>query len=149
LCAALINSRFQVVKNKAVMIKPFIQMRDRLLEFIGRIIFPRPLPKEGRHEVKMTVIAPHSEGPAQTVSSVKLTALKTKAGPLFLALALGLSTVVVVTGITGCVNGPFTSNLNQSPPYDKPTWRGDDHAQPVYTSPTVTPATNNLANSPS
>jgi len=94
-------------------------------------------------------VTPHSEGPAQAVISANMTTLKFKAGPLFLALGLGLSTAVVVTGITGCANGPFSSNLNQSPPDFKPTWRGDDHTPPVYTSPTVTPATNNLANSPS
>jgi hypothetical protein len=76
--------------------------------------------------------------------------MKIKAGSLFLALGLGLSTAAVVTGITGCAGGPFSSNLNQSPTDVNPTWSGDDHAQPVYTSPTVTPATNNLpaANTP-
>jgi hypothetical protein len=78
-----------------------------------------------------------------------MTALKIKTGLMFLMLGLGLSMAVMVTGITGCVNGPFSSNLNQSPADFKPTWRGDDHTPPVYTSPTVTPATNNLANSPS
>jgi hypothetical protein len=78
-----------------------------------------------------------------------MTALKIKTGPLFLALGLGLSTAVVVTSITGCASGPFSSNLNQSPPYFRPTMSDDDHTPPVYTSPTVTPATNNLANSPS
>jgi hypothetical protein len=72
-----------------------------------------------------------------------MTALKIKADHLFLALWLGLSTAVIVTGITGCVSGPFSSNLNQSPTDNQPTWSGDDHAMPVYTSPTVTPATNN------
>ena len=75
--------------------------------------------------------------------------MKIKAGHLFLALGLGLSTAVIATGIIGCVGGPFSSNLNQSPPDSKSAREGDDHAQPVYTSPTVTPATNNLANSPS
>jgi hypothetical protein len=69
--------------------------------------------------------------------------MKIKAGHLFLALGLGLSTAVIATGITGCVGGPFSSNLNQSPTDFQPTWSGDDHAMPVYTSPTVTPATNN------
>jgi hypothetical protein len=79
-----------------------------------------------------------------------MTALKIKAGYLFLALWLGLSTTVVFTGITGCASGPFSSNLNQSPTDVKPTWSGDDHAMPVYTSPTVTPTTNNwpVTNSP-
>jgi hypothetical protein len=70
--------------------------------------------------------------------------MKIKAGSLFLALGLGLSTAAAVTGITGCVGDQHPSNPNQSPPYFKPTWSGDDHAQPVYTSPTVTPATTNL-----
>jgi hypothetical protein len=76
--------------------------------------------------------------------------MKIKAGSLFLALGLGLSTAAAVTGITGCVGGPFSSNLNQSPTDFQPTWSGDDHAMPVYTSPTVTPATTNLpaANTP-
>jgi len=78
-----------------------------------------------------------------------MTAIKIKAGRLFLALGLGLSMAAVITGTTGCASGPFSSNLNQSPTGFKPTWRGDDHTPPVYTSPTVTPATNNLANSPS
>jgi hypothetical protein len=76
--------------------------------------------------------------------------MKIKAGSLFLALGLGLSTAAAVTGITGCVGDQHPANPNQSPPYFKPTWSGDDHAQPVYTSPTVTPATTNLptANTP-
>jgi hypothetical protein len=69
--------------------------------------------------------------------------MKIKAGHLFLALGLGLLTAVIVTGITGCIGNQHQSNPNQSPPYFKPTWSGDDHAQPVFTSPTVTPATNN------
>jgi hypothetical protein len=79
-----------------------------------------------------------------------MTALKIKAGHLFLALWLGLSMATVITGTTGCASGPFSSNLNQSPTDFQPTWSGDDHAQPVYTSPTVTPATTNLptANTP-
>jgi hypothetical protein len=76
-----------------------------------------------------------------------MTTLKIKACRSLLVLVLGLSTTVVVTGLTGCVSGPFSSNLNQSPPNYKPTWSGDDHNQPVFTSPTVTPATNNLRNS--
>ena len=77
-----------------------------------------------------------------------MTAFKIKAGRLFLALGLGLSMAAVITGTTGCVSGPFSSNLNHSPTDSQPTWSGDDHAMPVYTSPTVTPATNNLANTP-
>jgi hypothetical protein len=51
--------------------------------------------------------------------------------------------------MTGCASGPFSSNLNQSPTDSHPTQDGEDHAVPVFTSPTVTPATNNLANTPS
>jgi hypothetical protein len=79
-----------------------------------------------------------------------MTALKIKAGSLFLALCLGLSTAAFVTSTIGCASGPFSSNLNQSPPDIQPTWSGDDHAMPVYTSPIVTPTTNNwpATNSP-
>jgi hypothetical protein len=71
--------------------------------------------------------------------------MKIKTGRVFTALGLGLSMAAI---ITGCASGPFSSNLNQSPPYFNPTWRGDDHTPPVYTSPAVTPETNNLANTP-
>jgi hypothetical protein len=76
-----------------------------------------------------------------------MTALKIKASYLFLALGLGLSTAAMVTG---CASGPFSSSLGHSPTDSQPTWSGDDHAMPVYTSPTVTPATTNLpaANTP-
>jgi hypothetical protein len=77
-----------------------------------------------------------------------MTALKIKAGRLFLALGLGLSMATVITGTTGCASGPFSSNLNQSPTDFQSTSDGEDHAMPVYTSPTVAPATNNLANTP-
>ena len=73
-----------------------------------------------------------------------MTTLKIKAGRLFLALGLGLSTAAMVTSITGCASGPFSSNLNHSPTDNQPTWSGDDHAMPVYTSPAVTPASTNL-----
>jgi hypothetical protein len=78
-----------------------------------------------------------------------MTAIKIKAGRLLLALALGLSMAAIVTSMTGCASGPFSSNLNQSPTDSNPTQDGEDHAMPVYTSPIVTPATNNLANTPS
>jgi hypothetical protein len=79
-----------------------------------------------------------------------MTAIKIKAGRLFLALYLVLTTAAVITGITGCVSDEHSSNPNESPLYFKPTFSGDDHAQPVYTSPAVTPATTNLpaANTP-
>jgi len=68
--------------------------------------------------------------------------MKIKTGSLL--AALGLSTAIMVTGITGCANGPFSSNLNGSPPNTKPTWSGDDHVPPVYTSPVVNPESTNL-----
>jgi hypothetical protein len=79
-----------------------------------------------------------------------MTTLKIKAGHLFLALGLGLSMAAMVTGITGCASGPFSSSLGHSPTDNQPTWSGDDHAMPVYTSPAVTPASTNLqsANTP-
>jgi hypothetical protein len=79
-----------------------------------------------------------------------MTTLKIKAGSLLLALGLGLSMAAMVTGITGCASGPLSSSLGHSPTDIQPTWSGDDHAMPVYTSPAVTPATTNLqsANTP-
>ena len=70
-----------------------------------------------------------------------MTALKINAGRLFLALGLGLS---MATGVIGCTSDQPPSKPNQPPAYFKPTFDGDDHAQPVYTSPTVTPAATNL-----
>lgn len=67
-----------------------------------------------------------------------------KAGRLFLALGLGLSMAVIFVSITGCASAQPPSNPDQSPPYFKPTFSGDDHAQPVYTSPAVAPAATNL-----
>ena len=86
-------------------------------------------------------VTPHSEGPNQAVNLTNMTALKIKTGRLFLALGLGLSMAAMVTG---CATGPFSSNLGHSPTDIQPTWSGDDHAMPVYTSPAVTPATTNL-----
>ena len=59
--------------------------------------------------------------------------MKIKLGGLFLALGLGLS--VVVAGITGCAAGPDTSARKNSPANPNPTWSGDRHDPPVYTSP--------------
>jgi len=59
-------------------------------------------------------------------------------------LVLGLSVAAVVSSLTGCVSDEPSSNPNQSPPYFKPTFSGDDHTPPVYTSPSITPATTNL-----
>jgi hypothetical protein len=71
--------------------------------------------------------------------------MKINAGSLFVALGLGLSTALVVTGVTGCADDQQSSNLKGSPPYTKPTWSGDDHVPPVYTSPAVSPASTNLS----
>ena len=38
---------------KAIMIRLHMKMHDRLLDFIGRIIFPRPFPMESKHSVKI------------------------------------------------------------------------------------------------
>jgi hypothetical protein len=75
--------------------------------------------------------------------------MKIKTGRLFRVLGLGLSMAAIITSATGCASGPFSSNLSHSPTDSQPTWSGDDHAMPVYTSPTVIPATNDLAKTPS
>ena len=96
-------------------------------------------------------VTPHGEKAARTVTSDIMTTPETKASRLWLALGLGLSTAVLLGGITGCISDEHPSNPNSPPPYFKPTWSGDDHAQPVYTSPpVVAPATNNrpATNSP-
>ena len=62
-------------------------------------------------------------------------------------LGIGLSMAIVIS-VTGCTSGPFSSNLTHSPTSSDTTWRGDNHAQPVYTSPTVTPATQTLTKVP-
>ena len=127
-------------------------MRYGVLPYRKFLIWTHPARRAGFRATAPMVngrVTPHSQKPARNVTSANMTALKMKAAPLFLALGLGLASAVVVTGITGCASGPFSSNLNQSPPDSKSAQGGDDHAQPVYTSPTVTPATNNLANSPS
>jgi hypothetical protein len=69
--------------------------------------------------------------------------MKIKAARPLVRLVLGLSAAAMVTSIIGCASGPFSSNLNGSPPYDKPTAKGDDHTPIVYTSPSVTPAYTN------
>jgi hypothetical protein len=75
--------------------------------------------------------------------------MKIKTGSLFLALGLGLLTAIVV-GITGCAADQDASSLKHSPTATTPTWSGDNHAPPVYTSPSTTPAITNLpaANTP-
>jgi hypothetical protein len=46
--------------------------------------------------------------------------------------------------LAGCTSGPLSSNLTHSPTDDNSTFGDDNHIQPVYTSPTVTPVTTNL-----
>jgi hypothetical protein len=59
--------------------------------------------------------------------------------PLVAGVGIGLSMAIVIS-VAGCTSGPFSSNLTHSPTSSDTTWGGDNHAQPVYTSPTVTPA---------
>ena len=68
--------------------------------------------------------------------------IKVRAAPVNVGLWLLLA--IMFASLIGCVSGPFSSNLNGSPPYDKPTWNGDDPTPPVYKSPAVIPATTNL-----
>lgn len=89
-------------------------------------------------------VTPHGAGPTRAVASANMTALKTKAGRLFLALGMGLSISVIVASLAGCASNQHPSNPDQSRSYLKPTFEGDDHAQPVYTSPTVATAPTNL-----
>jgi hypothetical protein len=70
--------------------------------------------------------------------------MKIKAARLFVTLVLGLSAAAMIASITGCASGPFSSNLEGSPPYDNPAAKGDNHTPIVYTSPSVTPAPTNL-----
>jgi hypothetical protein len=62
--------------------------------------------------------------------------MKIKTGRLLLTMGLGLLAVI---GINGCTSGPLSSNLSHSPTNDNSTFSGDNHTQPVYTSPTITP----------
>jgi hypothetical protein len=59
--------------------------------------------------------------------------MKIKTGGLFLVLGLGLSAVIVV--VSGCTAGPDTSARKHAPVNPNPTWSGDQHDPPVYTSP--------------
>ena len=61
--------------------------------------------------------------------------MKTKTDGLFLMLGLGLSAAIVVA--TGCAAGPDKSGLKHTPINPNPTWSGDKHDPPVYTSPAV------------
>ncbi len=59
--------------------------------------------------------------------------MKTKTNVLFLMLGLGLATAIVAA--TGCAAGPDTSSRKHAPFNPNPTWSGDQHDPPVYTSP--------------
>ncbi len=61
--------------------------------------------------------------------------MKIKTDGLFLALGIGLSAAIVAA--TGCAAGPDTSARKHSPVNPNPTWSGDNHDQPVYTSPPI------------
>jgi hypothetical protein len=65
--------------------------------------------------------------------------MKIKSDRLFLGLLMA-----IVIGLTGCAADQDTSNLKHSPTTTTPTWSGDNHIPPVYTSPATTPATTNL-----
>jgi hypothetical protein len=71
--------------------------------------------------------------------------MKTKTDVLFLMLGLGLSAAIVVA--SGCAAGPDKSGLKHAPANPNPTWSGDNHDQPVYTSP-ATPDKKDLSAPP-
>jgi hypothetical protein len=70
--------------------------------------------------------------------------MKIKTGRWFLTIGSGLLAAIVVIGMNGCSSGPLSSNLNHAPTDGTSTLNGEDQPQPVYTSPTVPPATTNL-----
>jgi hypothetical protein len=70
--------------------------------------------------------------------------MKIKTGSWLVTMGLGLATASMVTGITGCASGPFSSNPNGSPPYTQSTVRDGDQTQPVYTSPADNSTATNL-----
>jgi len=55
----------------------------------------------------------------------------------FWLLSIGVSVVFL---FTGCQSGPLSSDLNHSPNDSDSSWRGGNHTQPAFGSPTVTPA---------
>jgi hypothetical protein len=71
--------------------------------------------------------------------------MKIKTDGLTLALGLGLSAAMVAA--TGCAAGPDTSGRKLAPTNPNPTWSGDNHDQPVYTSP-ATPDKKDLSAPP-
>lgn len=61
------------------------------------------------------------------------------------ALLLGLGLPVVVAGIAGCATGPDLSGSKRVPANPNPTWGGDQHDPPVYTSPATAPENKDLS----
>jgi hypothetical protein len=51
--------------------------------------------------------------------------------------------VIAVLAILKVHAGDSPSTPNSPPSFSKPTWGGDDHDQPVFTSPTNAPAITN------
>jgi hypothetical protein len=74
--------------------------------------------------------------------------MKTNNGKIITGFGLMLLMGVIVTGVNGCTSGPFSSQLDRSPPISQSSWRGDNHTEPVYTSPTETPPNDNLPSPP-
>ena len=59
--------------------------------------------------------------------------MKTKINPVRLAVMLGLAMLALVAGSAGCASGSAPASKATD---FRPTLSGDDHAVPVYTSPT-------------
>ena len=71
--------------------------------------------------------------------------MKIKLDGLFLMLGLGLTTAIVVAA--GCAASPNTSSRKPDPTTPSPTWSGDKHDPPIYTSP-ATPDKKDLSAPP-
>lgn len=71
--------------------------------------------------------------------------MKTKTESLFLALGIGLSAAIMVAA--GCATSPDTSSRKPETTMPSPTWSGDKHDPPVYTSP-ATPDKKDLSAPP-
>jgi hypothetical protein len=71
--------------------------------------------------------------------------MKIKTHGFFLMLGFGLSAAIVVA--TGCTAGPDKSGRKHEPINPNPTWSGDKHDPPVYTSP-ATPDKKDLSAPP-
>jgi hypothetical protein len=66
--------------------------------------------------------------------------MKTNAGHFIKPMVLSLATGMVALANTGCTSDRDSSAPVQSASSFQPTWRGDNHTQPVYTSPSTSPA---------